>query len=1087
MPTTAARLTAGGDFLISGEINERSLPVVSDYKEFYPFDSINSDVNSLQGVKVLSLERFTTNGEGVYGSHQTGNLRGVLVAGGANLTVHDVSANGMPSVATAKLYDIVIFDVFVWGVGSNEVTTLKSYTDAGVSCMASGNDSTTNIFVKSIATRTRVSGNILFVNPELSIPFTQTKDIQVSVDALNIIKELQNGALPLSYLQPDNQAAGFIYYSPAGAAFAMDYMSDGATSTFRPYIAAVLRHIISLTKSDTNTTNSIFNNGLVLTHPATQLASTNWTNWNHYNNLTYWASNTTYQSPEYGQVFKGVAKENIQLFIFKYYPLTVAVGDRLSFSVKFRTNKKITKSYNMYTVTNQTGSQVQLQNSTPVTVTSLPGEWTELRFTIILSTAATQVGYGITWSGSTTQDEYEFAQPILTRDWVPSNVFTTTSRVQSGLNITRLGITGDFGLMFKFRPHAEYHKYATSAATPTLIKLMDIAQNLQISFRHYHATPALSNTSSVPFFDLEPNASWVNTGNAHFHTYMACDMYSDIYIGISKVGHTLILRVVNSQGVTITNQVFTVTANISLPSFNLEEIRFGDSDNTSWAGIVSDFHIMSREVQIADLNKLAKPIPFLSKNGNVLEPTREASPTINDVFHFPLDSNTWDTTGTVKASEELNLVYENGAVWVGGPTVNLIINPTTEVASTEYTGNYTDGQGNAKTWDRRLHLNARNPATGWSSGINTGISNPDAGYHAQLVPNEGITGRGTIKLINRNSAITKAADGTTTINIAGRWLGISQAVASTTSSLGVTTGSNLTLSYFAKSDTPGGIVHTGLYHRQISDGTFAFTTSGKSSVSHTVTAANMWEREVETWLVDSNWDLSGYVALYLYGHYGIESTKWVSNVQLELRPFATPFTPTSRPAGSLEFHLNRDIGLNWGGDWTIGYWKKPVGTDNNTLAGYNIDSLGCNSNTVGNSYLWWGKSSSGNVIMSGGAGTASNMLSLTPSTYFNQWHYQVIRKTGNLIEFITWTRGNPAGYITKTLTNLTTNSFVTPYGYDLKLGGWDNSNACYTFYRNLSVAKRSLSDAEITSLRNGIQLLRNTLYSSGTIAEGQAL
>jgi len=53
----------------------------------------------------------------------------------------------------------------------------------------------------------------------------------------------------------------------------------------------------------------------------------------------------------------------------------------------------------------------------------------------------------------------------------------------------------------------------------------------------------------------------------------------------------------------------------------------------------------------------------------------------------------------------------------------------------------------------------------------------------------------------------------------------------------------------------------------------------------------------------------------------------------------------------------------------------------------------------------------------------------------------------------------------RTLTTPTTaNRYVTQYGYDLKLGGWDDINNCNTYFRDLIVIKRALTESEIETV-----------------------
>ena len=183
---------------------------------------------------------------------------------------------------------------------------------------------------------------------------------------------------------------------------------------------------------------------------------------------------------------------------------------------------------------------------------------------------------------------------------------------------------------------------------------------------------------------------------------------------------------------------------------------------------------------------------------------------------------------------------------------------------------------------------------------------------------------------------------------------------------------------------------------------------------------------------------------------------------------------------SLEYNLNSSIGLNWGGNWSICYMKKPIGTSNGStnLTGYNIESLGCNSNSVGGGYVWWGKTSGSNLIYQ-----ATNST-FTPSDYFNNWEYVTMVKTGTSIVITSYLKDRVVRSRTIVVT-ASANYYVTQYGYDLKLGGWDNNGGCYTHFRNLIVLKRAMTTDELNSYRlNKMKATKDGLYLQNGISSG---
>ena len=208
----------------------------------------------------------------------------------------------------------------------------------------------------------------------------------------------------------------------------------------------------------------------------------------------------------------------------------------------------------------------------------------------------------------------------------------------------------------------------------------------------------------------------------------------------------------------------------------------------------------------------------------------------------------------------------------------------------------------------------------------------------------------------------------------------------------------------------------------------------------------------------------------------------IRNLQIEEKIFITPYVKTSNPQSSLEYNLNASIGLNWSGNWSIMYWKKPMATANNLLTSYNIESFGCNSNSVGGGYNWWGKNSGFDSVGMG----AFDAVDI--GKYFGNWHFVSIVKSGTII---TWKFYLSDGQvITKTTTNSTTvaNFYVTQYGYDLKLGGWDNIYVCNAYFKDLVVAKYALSDSEISNImNNNMNIHSDKIQISNQLQEGAIL
>lgn len=201
----------------------------------------------------------------------------------------------------------------------------------------------------------------------------------------------------------------------------------------------------------------------------------------------------------------------------------------------------------------------------------------------------------------------------------------------------------------------------------------------------------------------------------------------------------------------------------------------------------------------------------------------------------------------------------------------------------------------------------------------------------------------------------------------------------------------------------------------------------------------------------------------------------------ETKPFASPFCQTSRGAGRLTYNLYSSIGLDWSGNWTLAYWKKPVGTPNDTFTHYNIDSIGSNPGQGGAPfYAWWGKQYSSDSIV----GPQSTPASGGWGKYFGEWQLVVLRKSGSTI-FMEIRGRDFVSKASSKLVPTTPSACVNPsWNYDLQLGGWDNTHPVNTFFRDLIVAKYAMTDAEVDMIYSQARLIKDGISVPCVFEEG---
>lgn len=208
-------------------------------------------------------------------------------------------------------------------------------------------------------------------------------------------------------------------------------------------------------------------------------------------------------------------------------------------------------------------------------------------------------------------------------------------------------------------------------------------------------------------------------------------------------------------------------------------------------------------------------------------------------------------------------------------------------------------------WDDSKHEEAISVG-GWFGGYNSGVANPNIGYHACWRLIDDIP---TIVFQDKNSEI----------GITHRWLGMASTM-SDSSLLGP--GVTYTISFDAKADVEGKQVSTGIYYRKTDNSTSNFYDGCTKK-----TLTTEWKRYSWTYTSGQTYDITGESFLYIYGHYGTEGTSYVRNIQLETKDHASPYTPNYLSADS----DNLVASLSPGGQTTI--------------SGLNVTTSGANADT----------------------------------------------------------------------------------------------------------------------------------------------
>ena len=200
---------------------------------------------------------------------------------------------------------------------------------------------------------------------------------------------------------------------------------------------------------------------------------------------------------------------------------------------------------------------------------------------------------------------------------------------------------------------------------------------------------------------------------------------------------------------------------------------------------------------------------------------------------------------------------------------------------------------------------------------------------------------------------------------------------------------------------------------------------------------------------------------------------------VEQNYFVSAWCPASRGMGELTYNLHASTGLNWNDEYTIMYWKRPHGTDTRSITtGYNAESIG---SSASGKHLWWGYEQSSRKYVLNGS------FSATVDTYQYNWFLHVIRRVGTnfIVQVYRHTSKTP-GY-TVTIDNSAANTadyYVTPQGYDFRLGGRDAGQASNSYYRDVQVMNYAVSDSEVATYFKTKYKVLNDHIPVGLMTEG---
>ena len=140
-----------------------------------------------------------------------------------------------------------------------------------------------------------------------------------------------------------------------------------------------------------------FGGGVAVEEATTNLIATqgsaaqDWTAWSHWSTeaTTYWASQGTFNDPDYGAVWWGIGTSSAS-YLYDYSPYTLLQGQTLTFSIYLKADEEITLPGPRF-YTRRADSTFDFVNHDPVSITLTP-EWQRFTWTTTIPADAKGIG-----------------------------------------------------------------------------------------------------------------------------------------------------------------------------------------------------------------------------------------------------------------------------------------------------------------------------------------------------------------------------------------------------------------------------------------------------------------------------------------------------------------------------------------------------------------------------------------------------------------------------------------------------------------------------------------------------------------------
>jgi len=578
------------------ELDEK-LPVLrKGLMQNYPLDG------SL--VHYVDCEQFPANTIQVlsYNSHSTTwRLKNELDSG--NIINGAMTVNNGATSAQMAAADIVVCDWYVWGVSSGNMSSLKTAADNGAAVIATGNDTSTNVFVATVGTlgTENTYNGTFYDNAEVRAimgDYAGTQIANTSTDPNYVIKtfnSLTTGRIVALYEHDYGTAniMGYMYipHEGGGSLYFDEFGGNQNISANRP----IYRHIINWmmgrkTHADYITQTGIQYNQIYRGTFIQKSFSNVVTN---YDMITGWTTSycTSIQYDDYPKPMGADPSGKVVSFIdansdgsgywFSYGNYAPqADNTRYEISMWIRTEPGGSNvAVRAYTADNAETDRVFTQI---ITVTA-NGDWQLIHFTTLL----TDTG----WDSDSLSFQFT-TLPAGQRVWLygpsmASGKWTTTpfhpgslaSHADLRLPL-RLG-TGNFTITGFITPQSEADgTYTSTAAQAALFGLKDLTSGDNVYYRYY-----VSGGSSYSYMDPDVSSTWNTTATSgHAHQGYDLDLYAHYMFIIERNSSTNITVRFRTHTGTLTGPH---TMSYVSAAAVADQLKFGYGSTAMWESRIS--------------------------------------------------------------------------------------------------------------------------------------------------------------------------------------------------------------------------------------------------------------------------------------------------------------------------------------------------------------------------------------------------------------------------------------------------------------------------------------------------------------------